>query len=100
MQRECHQRGGRLAMFESTLTTQYFDWVFWRIYMEYLGRFLHWLHVLFQTGHFITIEYKQFSRTSSLWGPGEPSGDGLCSNMLFVKKLGRDDGESTMRLAT
>ena len=80
-QRECHRRGGRLATFESNLTTQYLT-AFLEDYMEYLG----WFHIgarVVPTGHFITIEYKQFNRTSSLWGPGEPSGDGLCSNMLF-----------------
>ena len=84
MQRECHQRGGRLAMFESTLTTQYLTG-FLEDYMEYLGRFDIGARAV-PTGRFITIEYKQFSRTSSLWGPGEPSGDGLCSDMLFKPK--------------
>ena len=68
-------------MFESSLTTQYLTG-FLEDYMEYLG----WFHIgarAVRTEHFITIEYKQFNRTSSLWGPGEPSGDGLCSNMLF-----------------
>ena len=83
-QRECHQRGGRLAMFESTLTTQYLTG-FLEDYMEYLGRFYIGARAV-PTGHFITIEYKPFSRNSSLWGPGEPSGDGLCSDLLFKQE--------------
>ena len=83
-QQECHQRGGRLAMFESTLTTQYLTG-FLEDYMEYLGRFYIGARAV-PTGHFITIEYKPFSRNSSLWGPGEPSGDGLCSDMLFKQE--------------
>ncbi|XP_067041831.1 uncharacterized protein [Acropora muricata] len=83
-QHECRQRGGRLATFESNLTTQYFT-EFLEDYMEYLD----WFHIgarAVRTGDFITIEYKQFNRTSSLWGPGEPSGDGMCSNMLFKQE--------------
>ena len=80
-QRECRKRGGRLATFESSLTTQYLTG-FLEDYMEYLGWFYIGTHAV-GTGHFITIEYKQFNQTSSLWGPGQPSGDGLCSDMLF-----------------
>ena len=80
-QRECHKRGGRLAMFESRLSFHNLTG-FLEDYMDYLGWFHIGAHAV-GAGHFITIEYKQFNRTSSLWGPGEPSGDGLCSNMLF-----------------
>ena len=78
-QRECHQRGGRLAMFESNLNTQYLTG-FLEDYMEYLGSF-HTGASRLKTGRFITIEHQQFSRTSPLWGPGQPSGNGFCGVM-------------------
>ena len=80
-QRECHQRGGRLAIFESNLTIQYLTG-FLEDYMEYLGSFHTGAHAV-KSGHFKTIEHQQFSRTSPLWGRGQPSGDGLCTVMLL-----------------
>ncbi|XP_067041821.1 uncharacterized protein [Acropora muricata] len=88
-QRECHQRGGRLAMFESNLNTQYLTG-FLEDYMEYLGSF-HTGASSLKTGRFITIEHQQFSRTSPLWGPGEPSGDGFCSVMLLHSRWRLND---------
>ena len=50
--------------------------------MEYLGSF-HIGAFGLKIEHFITIEHQQFSRTSPLWGSGQPSGDGLCTVMLL-----------------
>ena len=50
--------------------------------MEYLGSF-HTGAYAVKSGHFKTIEHQQFSRTSPLWGRGQPSGDGLCTVMLL-----------------
>ena len=88
--RECHKRGGRLAVFESSLTTQDLT-AFLEDYMEYLG----WFHIdALPVAHFVTTEQKQFSLTSSLWGPGEPSWDGWCGNMILGQKGWRVNDES------
>ena len=91
-QRECHLRGGRLATFESNLTIQYLTG-FLEDSMEYLGSF-HTSAFGLRTGHFITIEHQEFSRTSPLWGPGQPSGDGLCTVMLLVSRKWKLNDES------
>ena len=83
-QRECRMRGGRLAVFEKGLTTRDLT-KFLDDYMEYLGQFYSGAHSV-RTLQFSTIEYKLFNRTSSLWGPREPSGNGLCGNMLLGQK--------------
>ena len=77
-------------MFESSLTTQDLN-AFLEDYMEYLG----WFHIdALPVAHFETIEHKRFNVTSSLWGPGEPSGDGWCGNMLLGQKGWRVNDES------
>mgnify|MGYP002260108931 FL=1 len=53
--------------------------------MEYLGQFYSGAHRV-RTVQFVTIENKQFNHTSSLWGPGQPSGNGLCGTMLLTRK--------------
>ena len=35
------------------------------------------------TRRWTTVLNEPFDSQSSLWGPGEPSGDGLCGDMLF-----------------
>ena len=35
------------------------------------------------TGRWITVTNALFDSKSPLWGPGEPSGDGVCTDMLF-----------------
>ncbi|KAK2568097.1 MAM and LDL-receptor class A domain-containing protein 2 [Acropora cervicornis] len=91
-QRECRMRGGRLAVFEKSLTTRDLT-KFLEDYMEYSGQFYSGAHSV-RTRQFSTIEYKLFNRTSSLWGPGEPSGDGSCGNMLLGQKGWRVNDES------
>ena len=91
-QRECHQRGGRLATFESNLTTQYLTG-FLEDYMEYLGSF-HTGAFGYNSGRFITIEHQQFSRTSPLWGSGQPSGDGLCTVLIIESREWKLNDES------
>ena len=71
-------------MFEKSLTPHDLT-KFLEDYMEYLGQFYSGAHVV-RTRLFSTIEYKPFNPTSSLWGPGEPSGDGPCGNMLWGRK--------------
>ena len=85
-------RGGRLAMFEKSLTTRDLT-KFLEDYMEFSGQFYSGAHSV-RTWQFSTIEYKLFSHTSSLWGPGEPSGDGSCGNMLLGQKGWRVNDES------
>ena len=91
-QRECRMHGGRLAVFEKSLTTRDLT-KFLEDYMEYSGQFYSGAHSV-RTRQFSTIEYKLFNRTSSLWGPGEPSGDGSCGNMLLGQKGWRVNDES------
>ena len=91
-QRECYVRGGKLAMFDNSLSTQDLT-NFLDDYMEYLGRFYSGAHAV-KLWHFSTIENKRFNSTSSLWGPGEPTGDGLCGNMLLGRKGWRVNDES------
>ena len=91
-QRECHIRGGRLAIFEKSLTTQDLT-KFLEYYMEYLSQFYSGAHGV-RTLQFLTIENKQFNHTSSLWGPGQPSGNGLCGTMLLRQKEWRVDDDS------
>lgn len=38
------------------------------------------------TGQWITVNSQIFDSKSSLWGPGQPSGDGWCADMLFGEK--------------
>ena len=61
--------------------------------MEYLSHFYSGAHSV-RTVQFLTIENKQFNHTSSLWGPGQPSGNGLCGTMLLTRKGWRVDDES------
>ena len=79
-------------MFEKKLTTQDLT-KFLEDYMEYLGQF-HSGAYGDRTWQFSTIEYKSFNRSSSLWGPGEPSGDGSCGNMLLGQKGWRINDDS------
>ena len=37
------------------------------------------------TGQWVTVTNKLFDSHSSLWGPGEPSGDGLCGDLLLFE---------------
>ena len=53
--------------------------------MEYFGQFYSGAHSV-EPLQFLTIEDKQLSRTSSLWGPGEPSGNGSCGTLFLRKK--------------
>ncbi|XP_074619397.1 uncharacterized protein LOC141878381 [Acropora palmata] len=91
-QRECQMRGGRLAMFEKNLTTRDLT-KFLEDYMEFSGQFYSGAHGV-KTWQFSTIENKMFSCTSLLWGPGEPSGDGSCENMLLGQKGWRVNDKS------
>ena len=85
---ECHNRGGTLAEVENSLNRHAF-FAFLDGYMEYLGYFHVGAHIL-SSERWITVEYQPFDSTSSLWGPGEPSGDGRCANMMLGEKWRKD----------
>ena len=85
---ECHNRGGGLAEFENSLNRHALS-TFLDGHMEYWG----WFHVgaqILSSEGWITVEYQPFDAALSLWGPGEPSGDGRCANMMLGEKWRKD----------
>lgn len=70
-------------MFENTMRphsiTEFFDEYMMEWETFYVGG-----HTA-NTGQWITVTNELFDSDSSLWGPGEPSGDGLCGVMLLVE---------------
>lgn len=85
---QCHNRGGKLAEFENSLNGYALS-TFLDGYMEYWGLFHVGAEVL-SSERWITVENQPFDSTSSLWGPGEPSGDGWCANMMLGEKWRKD----------
>ena len=80
---QCYNKGGQLAVFENTMRphsiTEFFDKYMMEWETFYVGGRAA------NTGQWITVTNKLFDSHSSLWGPGEPSGDGLCGDLLLVE---------------
>lgn len=85
---QCHNRGGKLAEFENSLTTHALS-TFLDGYVEYWSGFHVGAQIL-SSERWITVGYQEFDSTSSLWGPGEPSGNGWCANMILGEKWRKD----------
>ena len=78
---ECYNRGGRFGVFENTLKLH--------LITKFIDEYMDERETIFvggyavDTGQWITVTNEVFASKSSLWGPGEPSGDGLCGDMRF-----------------
>ena len=83
---ECHNLGGRLAVVGnavklhalSRFIDDYMEVPRWRFF--FVGA-----HAV-STGRWITVRKQLFPTQSLLWGPSEPSGDGLCTDLIFAEK--------------